>query len=239
MIVKKKNLKAVVVAIFCLAIGIFLLGGGNNRARFLASLGLAQNPPGPDGWQDFESATAVSLASEALEAMRTIRFINSLKYPDNGGACWLMLPEHSRMDECVPAHLIQDGLYALEYSIIDPPWKLKFIGLDDGARLNLSAGDAKINEQYRVHFIPDDAPVAVDVPAGTDAAAQVSRNLPTTTLARPENDAVFFRMLQIQIDKTSPPQMMNVTSTVQWKSGGQIYKISLDTRFANYQKLIF
>jgi hypothetical protein len=230
---KNNKLAITAVVVLGLLLAIFLLGGGTNRDRFLAALGLEKNPPGLVSWYVFENATAINLASEAIDTLQTIRNTNWYRYPDDKDHCWLMLPQSGDTDTCDAPHLLQNGYYTLERRP-GTHWNLTFIGTDENSRLNLNTGNPTINSQYQVHFTTDSQ-------TGTDG------NTVTTTLARPENSAVFFRMIKIQLveDKTATatqatsqndtPQQVEITSLVQWQSETGIHETSLATTLTNYQ----
>lgn len=230
---KNYEVKIAAATALGLMIAILLIGGGTNRDRFLASLGLEKNPPGLVSWYIFENATAVNLATEAIDAIQTTRDTNWYRYPDNKDHCWLMLPQSGDTDPCHSPHLLQDGYYALQHSA-GTHWNLTFIGSDDNSRLNLSTGNPEINQQYRVNFI-------TDTPTGSNQA--------TTSLARPENDAVFSRMVKIQLvedqptaatqitSQNNPPKEIKITSVVQWQSEKGINETSLFTTLTNYRAL--
>lgn len=85
------------------------------------------------------------------------------------------------------------------------------------------------DEKYKVSFILDGA--LQDSQNNPSAV-----NPPTTTLARPENGAKFFRMLEINYEDPAPHKIMPVTSIVQWISeDGKTHETKLSTTLTNYK----
>lgn len=202
------GVKKFAIAILLLTVAVFSVGGGNREDRFLSSLGFTGGQRGAGSWYELENFTAVNLASEALEAFRAIRNTNLIKYAGRQGECWKMLPraesaEQAAEADCADPNLIRPGYYAVNRLSGTGQWSLEFLGEDR------PEDDAR----SLVSFIAD------------------GKENPSTVLARPENDTVFYRAVLVEFES---PTVMSVTAEVSWWSGKDRNGIEQSTKLSSH-----
>lgn len=167
-----------------------------------------------------DNLIALNLAIEGVEAIRTIRDNNWLRFSFDKENCWNILPKVSSCDPGDPKK-IEAGNYTagLDASYA---WNLnnkKDSKLDlDPSRLE-SSKDFQLKLQAR-GTSPDKQNIYNDV-AGDKGYTK---------------DSPFYRMITIGYDGKANDKM-NVASTVQWLFQGRKHEITINDKLLNYQNI--
>lgn len=227
-----ESLVEVVIAVFVVALG-------SGAATSLIINAIQANSFSKD------SLVALNLAVEGIEAMRDIRDTNWIKFGYDKANCWNVLPgsvSAPGFDCTAAANKIGVGAASTYYSVdLNPTnysWSLP-TKIDNA--LDLSTPLLATNDRYRLGFVDlngtGDKDIYVTAPFITSTV------LPTVGFAGSSSgDSKFYRMIEISYDgsgdpATAPlPDVMNVTSTVQWLQNG-VHTVELSISLSNYQKV--
>lgn len=105
-----------------------------------------------------QSLIAGNLAAQGLEAVRSVRNVNWIKYREDPKKCWMNMPQ---TNICSPDNAIRSGNFSLHGTNDINEWELAAAVAPQETELNLNT-DNKINESYLVK----DSPAAAE--SGTD-----------------------------------------------------------------------
>ncbi len=212
-IVQKKRAAETLVEVI---IAIFVVAIGSSVATSLIVTAFQSNSFSRD------NLIALNLAEEGLEAMRSIRDTNWLKYAFDKDTCWNVMPEVPDCTQNSP--IITPGSYVVELDQ-NYLWKLRAIAND----LNLEQASPG-NDAYRLKIVDRD---------GNHFYSPDVLMSPYQEIFTDPQNGRFYRMVQItNVDtSTGPATSMNIRSTVQWISQGKAHSISLDSILTNYQKV--
>ncbi len=221
MLTQKKSGESLIEVIMA----IFVIGVGSTVATTLIVTALQANVFSRDSLQ------AVNLASEGIEAVRSIRDSNWIKFSSNKEICWNSSPDPLKPCKAdnntgLNTNPISAGNYSVDLDSQAATWTW---GLSDlGNALDLDLGEAP-NANYQLYLIyPSGSSV-------TDDPIYVSNHI--ADFSSSKTPTKFFRMVQISYDTGPTDQEMKVVSTVQWKTGGVKHEIVLQTYLTNYQKI--
>lgn len=184
-----------------------------------------------------DSLVALNLAVEGIEAMRSVRDTNWIKFGYDKANCWNVLPGSAPGVDCtLAANKIGVGAASTYYSAdLDPTnysWSLP-AGIANA--LDLSSV-LPTNDSYRLGF--------VDLNGAGDKDMYITSNFIGSTGFSDSGDSKFYRMIEISYDDgsgnpTGDPltsEVMNVTSAVQWEQNG-VHQVVLSISLSNYQKV--
>jgi type II secretory pathway pseudopilin PulG len=194
-------------------IAIFVVGLGAAVATSLIVTALQSNNFSRD------SLIALNLAEEGLEAVRSVRDTNWLKYGFDKESCWNLLPGKT----CVanpPATDRISGNYAVELDN-NYIWQLH----PKTQILDLENATPLLNDAYKLKVVNRDGAFFY-TPNENSTYSEVTANPQTGR---------FYRM--VQVNNSTDPGSMDVKSTVQWIAQGKAHTIFLDTKLTNYQKV--
>ncbi|MBD3328441.1 hypothetical protein GF340_04005 [Candidatus Peregrinibacteria bacterium] len=213
---KAETLLEVIVAIFILTLG-------SGAATVLIVSAMRANTFSKD------NLIALNLAVEGIEAVRNIRDTNWIKYGFDKENCWNLSPEQT-VGACAPDvsgdyPVIAAGEYVLNFDTALSAWRI------DSQANTLDLTDAIDDDPYqlfKVDFIISDSEPDLILSESTSAAYPNPEPTP------------YYRMITIGYPAPSNAQdatEMTVTSLVQWRQGGQIHQIELNSILTNYQKV--
>lgn len=215
-------------------IAIFVVAMGSGVATSLIVNALQSNSFSRD------NLIGLNLAVEGVEAIRTIRDTNWLRFSSDKNSCWNISPgKGTDIDACViPANLIQPGNYTVDLVPKDDMWVMS-----DKYEPPLDQEKGLTDSVYRLGFID------IDPLKDSDGNNKLTddkdlyltyayiQNNPGSVLDAGFSN--FYRMITVSYKDNALPEdadSMNVTSTVQWKSQGSVHTVSLQSRLTNYQK---
>jgi type II secretory pathway pseudopilin PulG len=170
-----------------------------------------------------ERVVATNLAREGLEAVRSIRDTNWLRFAGERRICWNNLDVSrclSNNSNGIPDEVIEhQGRYLPEFNTANLRWKLT--NSEVGA-LNIDDGDISTNDKkYRINRLDD----------GSGLYNQSGTGTPT----------IYFREIYIEYLKddqslasTEEANIMRVTSKVQWYDRGKASDVTLTTILTDY-----
>jgi hypothetical protein len=213
---KAETLLEVIVAIFILTLG-------SGAATVLIVSAMRANTFSKD------NLIALNLAVEGIEAVRNIRDTNWIKYGFDKENCWNLSPEQA-VGACAPYAsgdypVIAAGDYVLDFDTNLSAWRMG----SETTALDLS-NNAINNDPYqlfKVNFITADSEPDLILSKSQSASD-------TNRVATP-----YYRMVTIgyPAGNGQGATKMTVTSLVQWRQGGQIHQIELNSILTNYQKV--
>ncbi len=204
---KAESLVEVIIAIFVVAIG-------SSVATSLIVTALQSNSFSRD------NLVALNLAEEGLEAMRSTRDTNWLKYSFDKTNCWNLLPNKT---VCTPPVSASDtiGGNGTQYYVAELDanyvWQLSA----ESTALDLNNSNLP-NSLFKLQVVQRD---------GTFFSPNLLKQY--AEIKSDAQDGKFYRMLQIS---NVSGDSMDVRSIVQWLEGGRVHQVALDSRLTNYQK---
>jgi len=199
-------------------IAVFVVALGSAIATSLIVSALQSNSLSRD------NLIGMNLAEEGIEAVRSIRDTNWLKYGFDKENCWNILPS---APTCDTAQAITAGYYAVE---MDENFVWQMTKISSQEALDLTT-NSPTNDPYRLEIVTRNtnnisfySHNKLSHPAGVNYQEQNSD---------PE-DGRFYRMIEIL---NVAPDSMEVRSTVQWISQGHVNTAPLSAILTNYQKV--
>lgn len=203
-------------------LAIFVVGIGVGVATTLIVTALESNNFSRD------NLIAMNLATEGIEAVRSIRDSNWLKYSFDREHCWNLMPT----SPCTaPYQKILSNHY-IPYLDANNVWQ---ISASANGALDLESNNDAVNNLYQLKivnlfgagqngtnfYVPQQVPcVAPCIPVPDDRENLRFYRMITTTNEPDDNNV----------------QAIKVESLVEWKTQGIIHKILLTTRLTNYQQ---
>ena len=190
---------------------IFVLVIGSSVAVSIVVNGMQTNNFNRD------SMLALNLAIEGVEAMRTIRDNNWLRFAYDKEKCWDIAPEKK---ECEDGNKIPNGNYIVD---LDKTYSWNLNKIDSLKELDLNSGLEK-NADFRLKIqdrggAPDKQNIYVSAKGAT----------------LKDIDSPFYRMITIKTEPSA--DQMNVTSAVQWLYQGQKHEIKITNKLSNYESI--
>ncbi len=227
----RKNLaKRAAESLIEVIMAIFVIGVGSTVATSLVMTALQSNLYSRD------NLIALNLAEEGLEAVRSVRDANWLRYGSDKEQCWNMMPKSA--SNCPdPAAATNDVIRTGNYTVdLDSQkWLWDLTNVINNPVLNLENQNAAPTNQEYLLYLYDNG-------INGSNPLYISKN----AFHKPEitpKDTKFYRMVSIDYKKdgvdvnADDAQIMNVTSFVQWQASGKIYQVQLKTSLTNYQKV--
>ena len=213
---KTESLVEVIMAIFVVAMGSAV-------ATSLIVSALQSNAFSRD------NLIALNLAIEGVEAVRSIRDANWVKFSYDKAGCWNMRPEVTDCKDPTAKQIAQ-GNYTIDVNLSpnDYRWAIPNASLPAILDLNVSGNG---NDPYQLWYYDINA---ADGAGSHDILASLS-----SSGATKNDESRFYRMIQINYPATGLPadQEMDVISTVQWKAQGVTHQVVLTSKLTNYQKV--
>jgi type II secretory pathway pseudopilin PulG len=223
---KGETLVEVIIAVVVVAIG-------SGVATTLIVTALVSNSFNRD------NLIAMNLATEGIEAVRSIRDTNWIKFSYDKTNCWNVqpridptLPEYQPV--CTAEQRIQPNYYQINLRPGDYVWRF------DSVSQPLDLHTASLtNEDYRIHFNDVSPGVDTDGDGDPDNDHDLYTSRESTTEAEITGDSIFYRMVTIEYDDPLPENAteMRVTSLVQWKAGNAVHQVKVRSILTNYQKV--
>lgn len=237
---KGETLIEVLVSLFCLA-----LGSGAAAALIISAL--QTNAFTKD------NLIALNLAREGVEAVRSIRDTNWLKWSYDKDTCWNLIDD-SKCDKTT-AKKIPEGFYRVGMDLgvtpgaADFKWKLQpEAGISDLAKvLDLERGESdQYNEFFNLHILDRYPGVNSDgiglLNDDQDLYGHVKVDAWLTEDGTAGDDlgtSRFHRMIFVEYEDADPTNdEMKVYSIIQWISRGKVKQVEMVTTLTNYQKYL-
>ena len=225
---KGESLVEVIMAIFVVAMGSAV-------ATSLIISALQSNQFSRD------NLIALNLAVEGMEAMRSIRDANWLKYSYDKPNCWNLFPD-STLTSCADAAAkpIPSDKYTVDLNLTKNQygWGITHVV---GSALDLNNSG---NEKYVLKFYDIDPLFNSDGANGPADDKNLMASI-TSTGGTALSDSRFYRMIEVTYPPANPPacntatgkscEEMDVVSTVQWKSQNVTHQVVLTSKLTNYQ----
>lgn len=221
---KGESLVEVIMAIFIISVGASV-------ATSLIVSALQSNAFSRD------NLIALNLAVEGMEAMRSIRDANWLKFSYDKPNCWNISPNPpvtvcddplaKKIDK--PRYTVDLDMTSNQYG-----WSLTDRTSDAPLALDNPTG----NDNYRLFYYDINTEVNSDGVAGADddkdILASVSSSISPSTQKKLPDGSRFYRVITLDYPSS---QEMNVTSTVQWVSQNVKHEVVLTSKLTDYQKV--
>lgn len=217
-------------------VAVFVVALGSGVATTLIVTALQSNSFSRD------NLIGLNLAVEGIEAMRTIRDTNWLRFSSNKEDCWNMMPDKgSDIDDCNDPNNLIGANNMTNFTVdLDPKNYQWLLAPINAQPLDLEKG--QFNDVYRLGYADIDQAVDSDKngkPADDKdlfATSTYLQNNPNQGFVK-VGDSGFYRMVTVQyIVKPEEADSITVVSTVQWKSNGVVHSVILQAHLINYQK---
>ena len=183
-----------------------------------------------------DNLIALNLAVEGIEAVRSVRDANWVKFSYDKEKCWNMRPE---VGDCLAAPKpIAEGKYTVDLDLKANNYGWVLPNLPIGTALDL---DLPLNNSAPYHLFYYDIDGAKNSDGkgnNTDDHDLLATNVNTPWVIK-SGESKFYRMVQIHYQPNGAPAdpAFDVVSTVEWKAQGVTHKVELSTRLTNYQKV--
>lgn len=213
---KGESLVEVIMAIFVVAMGSAV-------ATSLIVSALQSNAFSRD------NLIALNLAVEGIEAVRSIRDSNWVKFSYDKTGCWNMRPEVTDCKDPTAKQITQ-GNYSVDVDLAPNEYQWAIPNAPFSAALDLNA-PGNGSDPYQLFYYDINS---ADGSSSHDILASLS-----SSGAIKNDPSRFYRMIQVTYPTSGAPtdQEMDVVSTVQWVSQGVTHQVVLNSKLTNYQKV--
>lgn len=184
-----------------------------------------------------DNLVALNLAVEGIEAVRSIRDTNWIKFGYDKANCWNMKPEMLAGADCTNlTNLIEADEYTVDLNPNNYSWTMTA----KGTALDLAAdGLEESNDEYRLVFIDadDDTDTNSNGDNLDDTDLMISRQAVTNASETQTGETRFYRMVTVSYTGLDDDVML-VDSLVQWRTSSMVvHQIRLSSSLTNFNRV--
>ncbi len=221
-----ESLVEVIMAIFVVALGASV-------ATSLIISALQSNEFSRD------NLIALNLAAEGIEAMRSIRDANWLKFSYDKQNCWNMMPNVTNCQDPAATTIAATNSttnYTVDLGLNKNLYDWGLAPVSSILNLNMPGTGSDPFQLWYYDIDSSDGSGSHDMLASLSAAGGTKNG-----------SSSFYRMIQVSYPTSGPSscdpatgkscEEMAVTSTVQWRAQGVVHQVVLNTELTDYQKI--